>query len=110
MGVSLNTDDGRVLITGLIDDSPGWHQGLSIGDVIVALDGIRFDGYPGYREEYDRHQPGDTIRVTVVRNGVERTIPIIQTSWPLSTSIVRVEDPTSDQQRVYECWLRIDPD
>ncbi len=108
MGVSLNTDDGRVRITGLIDDTPGWHQGLSIGDEITALDGVRFDGYAGYMTEYDKHRPGDTIRVTVLRDGEERTIPIIQAGWPLSASLEMIADPTPEQQRVYARWLRVD--
>ena len=110
MGVSLNTDGGIVRISGLIEGSPGWRQGLSVGDEIVAIDGVRFAGYDGYRAEYGKHQPGDTIQVTVLRNRAERTIPIAQTGWPPSVSIQPVESPTQRQQRIYAFWLRTDRD
>ncbi len=110
MGVSLNTEGDQVRISGLIDGTPGWDQGLSVGDEIVAINGVRFEDYAGYRAEYGKSKPGDTIQVTVRRNGEERTIPITQSGWPLSVSIQPVENPTPEQRMIYDRWLRTDHD
>ena len=46
------------------------------GDVITEVDGKAVEGADALRREIDSHQPGDTVRLTVVRNGDSRTVEV----------------------------------
>ncbi|RME28918.1 MAG: M20/M25/M40 family metallo-hydrolase [Deltaproteobacteria bacterium] len=54
--------------------SPADQAGMRAGDVVVAIDGQPIDGLRTYSDVLKRHQPGDTIRITVQRGGTERTL------------------------------------
>jgi S1-C subfamily serine protease len=50
--------------------------GIRDGDIIVAVDGTRLDYNTSLRQLLLRHQPGDTVNVTVLRDGQEQTLPV----------------------------------
>ena len=71
----------------VLDGTPAQAAGLSAGDVLVALDGLRVDA-----QEFDRmlaaYSPGDRIRLHAFRRdelmefGVELA-PRVADTWPL---------------------------
>ncbi len=50
--------------------------GISNGDIIVAIDDARLDYNTSLRQLLLRYQPGDTVQVTVLRDGEERTLEV----------------------------------
>jgi S1-C subfamily serine protease len=42
---------------------------IVLGDIITAIDGRRIDNYDQLRDEMDRHRVGETVRLTILRNG-----------------------------------------
>ena len=50
--------------------------GISDGDIIVAIDDARLDYNTSLRQLLLRYQPGDTVQVTVLRDGEERTLEV----------------------------------
>jgi S1-C subfamily serine protease len=46
------------------------------GDVISAVDGENVEGADALRRVIDSHRPGDTVLLTVVRNGDSRTVEV----------------------------------
>ncbi len=50
--------------------------GISNGDIIVAIDDTRIDYNTSLRQLLLRYQPGDTVQVTVLRDGEERTLEV----------------------------------
>ncbi len=46
------------------------------GDIITAVDGKPVDGVPRLLSRLDEHQVGDTVRLTVRRNGKDIEIPV----------------------------------
>jgi S1-C subfamily serine protease len=46
------------------------------GDVVTEVDGNAVDGADALRRAIDSHQPGDRVRLTVVRDGDERTVTV----------------------------------
>jgi S1-C subfamily serine protease len=46
------------------------------GDVITEIDGRAVDGADALRRQIDARQPGDKVRLTVVRGGDERTVEV----------------------------------
>jgi putative serine protease PepD len=54
------------------------------GDVIVAIDGVTVATSGQLRAEIDSHVPGDKVTLTVVRDGVTRTITVALGNRPAS--------------------------
>ena len=58
------------------DGSPAARAGLRIGDVIVALDGETIADATSLTTRLARRQPGDEVRLTVVREGARRDVTV----------------------------------
>ncbi len=52
------------------------------GDVVVALDGKAVTTADALRAVVDAHAPGDTLKVTVVRDGERVTVDVVLGSRP----------------------------
>lgn len=52
------------------------QAGIRDGDIIVAVDGTRLDYNTSLRQLLLRHKPGDTVNVTVLRDGQEQTLSV----------------------------------
>ncbi|HEV8318932.1 MAG TPA: Do family serine endopeptidase [Vicinamibacterales bacterium] len=67
------------------DDSPAKRAGVQEGDIIVAVDGQPIESIAQLQQRVGFKKPGETVQVTVVRQGgVRRTIPVRLTSAPSS--------------------------
>src|SRR5947209_1395367 len=90
MGISIrdaNQEDadavGLKQITGVVvksytdDNSPAKKAGIQLGDVIVALDGESIDNTPQLQQKVAFKKPGETVEITVLRQGGEkRTVTV----------------------------------
>src|SRR2546429_8994096 len=54
------------------DDSPAKKAGIQLGDVIVALDGQPIDNTPQMQQKVAFKKPGESVEITVLRQGGER--------------------------------------
>src|SRR5213595_727619 len=54
------------------DDSPAKKAGIELGDVIVALDGQPVDNTPQLQQKVAFKKPGESVEITVLRQGGER--------------------------------------
>ena len=61
-------------ITGFPDDSPGKRDGLKVDDVIIAIDGKPFKRGGQLQTRLAGQNPGDKVKVTVMRNGKRKDI------------------------------------
>ncbi|MGE5140001.1 MAG: S1C family serine protease [Rudaea sp.] len=61
--------DSGVVITDVSQGSPAEAAGLQVGDVIVAIDGKPITDETGLRQAIQSHKIGDTITITINRNG-----------------------------------------
>jgi hypothetical protein len=86
LGVALVRDkEGRVTVEDVQPDSPGAKAGINNGDQVTKL-GDRDVGSPlAFREWLQTYAPGDTVKVTVMRDGkpVELTATLAATSRPM---------------------------
>ena len=71
IGVMLDVD-GQT-ITEVTRDSPAHQSGLRANDVIIGLDGFDWAQGDGIYPMLNRHEPGDTLNLTIQR-GVERLV------------------------------------
>ncbi len=45
-------------------------------DYIVAIDGVPVEGYSDLLEQIDKHEPGDTLMLSVIRDGNQIKVPL----------------------------------
>ncbi|MCX7622180.1 MAG: trypsin-like peptidase domain-containing protein, partial [Thermomicrobium sp.] len=101
-GTDLDADTARrfglpveqgVIVLNVVPGSPAARSGLrpaqirgndiaALGDVIVALDGEPVRGMQDLAARIGAHQPGDTVELTIVRDGQQQTLRVTLGSWP----------------------------
>jgi serine protease Do len=57
-------------------DSPAARAGLRIGDVVLSLDGQEIHNATDLTTGLAQHQPGETVRLTIVRDRQEREVNV----------------------------------
>lgn len=103
LGIEVGMEDGYVRVISPIEDSPAYHAGLKVGDLISSLDGESVRGLT--LEEAVKKMRGEVdtkITLTILRKGEDK---------PLVIPIVRKEIQTkSVKSKVIEpgyAWLRV---
>lgn len=81
-------NDG-LYVAEVVDRSAAMSAGIKVGDVIVAIDGVPTHNSAQLMEQLSRHSPGDKIKVTLVRNNEEMTLPVTLLNNQGSTSRVQ---------------------
>src|SRR5881392_281040 len=70
--VGLKQISGVVVDSYTSDDSPARKAGIQPGDVIIAVDGQPVDNTPQLQQRVAFKKPGETVEVTVLRQGGEK--------------------------------------
>lgn len=65
-----------VLISRVEEDTPAGKAGLRAGDVIISVDGKGIAAQGDIGSALSDREPGDTVAVKIVRDGVEKTIEV----------------------------------
>ena len=65
-----------VKISSVMPDSPAEKAGMREGDIITAFDGEMVTDLKSYSEILKRHQPGDTVKVVLLRDGSEMEVTL----------------------------------
>jgi len=76
LGITSDPGDTRCVIRSIIPGSPAQQDGLHVGDIITAVDSEPVDQFPQLLKIIRRHQAGDTITVTVQREGKSLDIKV----------------------------------
>jgi putative serine protease PepD len=69
LGVQLGDGTNGATVGAVTAGSPAAKAGLRQGDVVTAIDGRRIEGSDALVSTVDQHQPGDTVALTVSRDG-----------------------------------------
>lgn len=72
--ITHGADGARVLQ--VVPGSPAEEAGLRSGDRITAVNGEPVNDRHPLPDILRRHRPGETVRLTVVRDGEERTVSV----------------------------------
>ena len=75
LGVSL-APEGPAEVGSVRSGTPAADAGVKTGDVIVKIDGVAVATGVDLRGQLDRHKPGETVTLTIRRDGSERTLTV----------------------------------
>ena len=99
-------DDGRAKIRNIIPGGPAEAAGLSHNDVVYALDGRAVADQDGLLSAILAHKPGDTVKLTVLRDEELRDFEVRLAPKPYATYTLKpTEHPTEQQAKIYKSWL-----
>ncbi len=104
-GAATVEEEGRTRVRSVVRGSSAYVSGVELGDEIVALDGSRVDSGT-LAERIAGHAPGDTLRLTLFRNELQRTlmVPLAPGPHP-SVAVIALDRPTALQQEIRQGWL-----
>ncbi len=109
LGVDFTTKHGQVICKTVHDGGPAETAGLSNGDELVAIDGWRVLAASGtadwnYQERITALDPGDTMTVTLAREGklMERTLTAAVN--PAKVKLKPVDEPSDEQVAAFRAW------
>lgn len=75
-----------VYIRSIEDFSPAQKAGLKAGDIITKADGTEVDSVEKLNEIKNKHNVGDTMELTINRDGNEQTITVTLAETPSDTN------------------------
>jgi len=83
VGVELDHDQhGHCVVASVDEGSPAEQAGVRPGDVIVAIDDEPIEGTYDYGLSVLKHSPGDTITLTLDRDGVQKKLALTLAAVP----------------------------
>ncbi|MDP7029126.1 MAG: M28 family peptidase [Phycisphaerales bacterium] len=69
-------DEPGVLIDGVSEGTSAADAGLAAGDIIIGWDDATIDGGRDLMDKLRSHAPGDTITITLIRDGEKLKLPV----------------------------------
>ncbi len=71
-----NLPQGAAVVAQIEDGSPADKAGLKAGDIIMAIDGKQLSKYLQVSNLISSHKPGDTVEITINRDGEKKTLSV----------------------------------
>ncbi|MBQ2366945.1 MAG: PDZ domain-containing protein, partial [Bacteroidaceae bacterium] len=87
----LGTVDG-VYVSEVMADGAAQEAGIEVGDVIVAVDGAKIKNMAQMQEMFTKHQPGDKVKLTIMRNKKEKEVDVVLKNVQGNTNVVKNAD------------------
>lgn len=109
IGFQFKLEGGKTVVGNVLAGTPAWRAGVSAGDEVLALDGLRVDAMSiGARMQ--EKAPGSTAALTVFRRDELLTLQLpVESGPPTRLALRPVDAPTPEQRAVLDDWLREDP-
>ncbi|MES2519187.1 MAG: PDZ domain-containing protein [Bacteroidota bacterium] len=94
---------GNLKITNVIRDSPAYNYGLSVGDEILQIDGVKPEDIT---KVISNKKIGDIVEVKIRRDGLDKKYNVtLQRNFTKNLTLEPLENPTKAQQDLYKKWL-----
>ena len=108
LGADTTLEGDRLIVRRVYAGSPAYEQGLNTGDQIVALNNNRVATKEFFDTRIDERRPGDLINLTIFRFDELSTLLIKLGGRTDGTyRIVQMENPSTNQKKIYQSWLGI---
>lgn len=106
LGINISDDDEGVQVDGVTPGGPAADSGVETGDIIIAIDGAELGGDSPSElliAQMENVSPGDTVVLTIVRDGDEEEIEIEAGS---SSAFFGREDGDESVARRFGDWFQ----
>ena len=104
----LNAVNGKVILPQTLVGSPAYVAGLDVDDVLLTIDGKDINAVAAVDAIIDAHRPGDTISITYLYRGEQKTTTLTLTENP-ALEVVTIENTggtlTPAMQTFRDSWL-----
>jgi predicted metalloprotease with PDZ domain len=92
-------------VTGVLDGGAAQTAGLSPGDELVAIDGLRATAEADARALLAARKPGDAVTITVFRRNRLATVRVtLDEAPPTKWELVAIAQPGAEAER-YRAWI-----
>lgn len=68
--------DHGMFVLSVTANSPAAQAGIQQGDIILSIDGQQLTGESSLGQIINQHKPGDTIQLSILRNGQPRNVQV----------------------------------
>ncbi len=103
LGIEVGMEDGFVKVVSPIEDTPAFKAGVKPGDLIVKLDDTPVKGMTlNDAVKRMRGKPGSTIKLTIVRKGVDK--PVVLT---LTRAVIKIRSVKSQLMETGYGYVRV---
>lgn len=105
-GVTTSVTSGKVIVTAIKRNSPGWIEGINVNDEIIAINDYRAGD--DLVKTISNKKVGDSIKVLVSRSGYLRTFNIVLAKDPeVDFSLLQSDKVDAVKSAIYKNWLAI---
>jgi predicted metalloprotease with PDZ domain len=105
LGIETKVDNGRLLVTQVRRQTPGWHAGLNVDDEILAIDDyrVRPEQWSARLEQYS---PDHTVSLLVARRERLQRLDVTFGAEPPQCWKLAVHPEASPEQQTHlQAWL-----
>ena len=107
-GMSLSGLHDDLVLATVIKDGPAWQAGLTAGDEIVAVNGLKVTA-EGLTKRLNDFTVGDTIKLSVFNDDRLKEVNLRLTEKPKGDlTIIPMDEVTDAQKAFYKAWLGVD--
>jgi predicted metalloprotease with PDZ domain len=105
VGIITSTTNGKIIVSGVYRGSGAWIGGINVNDEITEADNSKVTDI---NTILNGKKPGDKISISVIRDGLPLTLPIILLKkTQVKYRIDSLPNPTPQQLDVRKKWLRL---
>jgi predicted metalloprotease with PDZ domain len=107
LGVRSGSDGGDLKISQVFDGGAAQHAGISAGDILIALDGLRVSP-DNVDAILGRHRPGETVPAHVFRRDELHLFPITLQAAKTDAWSLSVVEEFREGARLRKGWLGVE--
>ncbi|MFN3188894.1 MAG: M61 family metallopeptidase [Aureliella sp.] len=103
-GISTKSEDGRLVVSAVVESGPGFEAGLNTDDEIIAVNNYRVSS--GLSDLLDQFEKDGQVDLLVARRGALSTKVLkLMHRRPSDWKLRTVKEPTADQKSRLAAWL-----
>ncbi|HJZ68831.1 MAG TPA: PDZ domain-containing protein, partial [Blastocatellia bacterium] len=108
LGIEIDETPEGLKITRVDRGGPAFKSGLRAGDILMRVDGMDVQKDQQAVMEWLEQRIGNGVKLAIKRAGKDLAIDLeVGSRNEASYKIVELSNPTPDQKRVREAWLRV---
>ena len=100
----INKKSDNVILDEVYEGGSAYGAGLSAGDELIALNGIRVSN-SNFKAVLNTYKPGDETEVVYSRAGKVRDLKMKILEQVPTYELVKIENPDEMQRKVWEKWI-----